>query len=137
MARGATAIDAYVGERLRLRRTLLGISQTELAEVLGVTFQQIQKYERGSNRIGAGNLYKIARALRVPVSYFFEDLPDDLDEDNPPPATARFDQLLGGRQLNRRETLTLIRHFHAIRDPQVRAEILDLIKRLGDDGGEV
>ncbi len=134
MARGATPIDAYVGERVRLRRTLLGISQTKLAEVLGVTFQQVQKYERGTNRIGASNLYKIAKALGVPVSYFFEDLPEELDEDNPPSATARIDSALGGRHVSRRETLSLIRHFHAIRDPEVRAEIIDLIRRLGGNG---
>ncbi len=75
-ARAATAIDLHVGERIRLRRRLYGISQETLAAALGVTFQQVQKYERGSNRVSASKLYGIALALEIPVGYFFEGLPE-------------------------------------------------------------
>ena len=73
-----TNVDAYVGQRLRQRRTLLGLSQEKLGEAIGVTTQQIQKYETGSNRIGAGRLYQLSQALQVPVSYFFEGLGGEL-----------------------------------------------------------
>src|ERR1041384_5108638 len=69
-------IDVHVGTRVRLRRTLLGMSQEKLGEAIGLTFQQVQKYERGANRIGASRLYDLSRVLDVPVSYFFEELPD-------------------------------------------------------------
>ena len=75
MSRVKTSVDAFVGGRIKQRRKALGMSQIALGEALGVTFQQIQKYERGANRIGAGALYKIADALGVPISYFFDGLP--------------------------------------------------------------
>jgi transcriptional regulator with XRE-family HTH domain len=73
-SRGSDAVDKHVGERVRLRRIMLGMSQTELGSKIGVTFQQIQKYEKGTNRIGAGRLYKVAQVLDVHPSFFFEDL---------------------------------------------------------------
>ncbi|SOD99239.1 helix-turn-helix domain-containing protein [Caenispirillum bisanense] len=72
-------LDRHVGRRVRLRRTLLGLTQQELGEQIGVTFQQIQKYERGTNRISASRLWEIARVLKVPVSFFFEDFREDDD----------------------------------------------------------
>ncbi|MDT8265491.1 helix-turn-helix transcriptional regulator, partial [Roseomonas sp. DSM 102946] len=69
-------IDVHVGGRVRLRRTLLGMSQEKLGEALGLTFQQVQKYERGVNRIGASRLFDIARVLDVPIGFFFDDMPD-------------------------------------------------------------
>ena len=75
-ARGPTSIDQHVGARLRLRRSLMEMSQSELGEKLGVTFQQVQKYEKGTNRVGASRLQNIASILNVPVSFFFEDAPD-------------------------------------------------------------
>ena len=75
MSRVKTSVDAFVGGRIKQRRKALGMSQVALAETLGVTFQQIQKYERGANRIAAGALYKMADALKVPISYFFDGLP--------------------------------------------------------------
>ena len=71
-----TYIDVHVGQRVRQRRTLLGYSQERLADALNLTFQQVQKYERGANRVGAGRLYELSHALDVPVNYFFEELPD-------------------------------------------------------------
>src|ERR1700760_1136603 len=74
--RGPNPVDLHVGARIRMRRKLLGVSQQALAESLGLTFQQVQKYERGANRVSASKLYEIARALHVPVPYFFEGLAD-------------------------------------------------------------
>jgi transcriptional regulator with XRE-family HTH domain len=82
-AHGPDPVDVHVGRRLRLRRTLLGYSQMQLAAAVGVTFQQIQKYERGANRASASRLYDIARVLLVPISYFFEDLGTDAVNQRP------------------------------------------------------
>src|SRR5271165_4852701 len=71
-------IDIHVGSRIRLRRTLLGMSQERLGEALGLTFQQVQKYERGVNRVGASRLFDLSRVLDVPISFFFDDMPDAL-----------------------------------------------------------
>ena len=79
-ARG-TDVDSFVGSRIRERRVMLGLSQQQMAHMIGVTYQQAHKYERGINRISAGRLYEIARVLRVPVSYFFEGLEGDGGED--------------------------------------------------------
>ena len=73
-------IDIYVGSRIRLRRTLLGMSQERLGDALGLTFQQVQKYERGVNRVGASRLFEISRVLEVPISYFFDDMPEGMSE---------------------------------------------------------
>ncbi len=77
MASKPNPIDIHVGKRLRLRRTLLGMSQERLGELLGLTFQQVQKYERGANRIGSSRLFELGQILDVPVSFFFDDLPDE------------------------------------------------------------
>src|SRR5690348_14474320 len=71
-------IDVHVGSRIRLRRTLLGMSQERLGEALGLTFQQVQKYERGVNRVGASRLFDLSRVLDVPISFFFDDMPDSV-----------------------------------------------------------
>lgn len=114
------AIDADVGHRLRVRRTLLGLSQEELAGRLGLTFQQVQKYENGTNRITAGRLYRLATILGVPVEYFFQGF---ADEDLPQKAL-------------RREILELIRAYGNIRDAGRRAEILRFLHALGKDRDE-
>ena len=75
MVKAADDVDAHIGSRVRLRRVMVGVSQEQLGEALGITFQQIQKYEKGLNRIGAGRLYRISQVLKAPVSYFFEGLP--------------------------------------------------------------
>src|SRR5271157_4494031 len=73
-------IDVHVGSRIRLRRTLLGMSQERLGEALGLTFQQVQKYERGVNRVGASRLFDLSRVLDVPISFFFDDMPEGMSE---------------------------------------------------------
>src|SRR3546814_14208536 len=76
-------VDVHVGGRVRLRRTLLGLSQEKLGEALGLTFQQVQKYERGANRIGASRMFDLSRVLDVPVSFFFDDMPQDVAMQSP------------------------------------------------------
>jgi transcriptional regulator with XRE-family HTH domain len=135
----ASPIDAHVGARVRLRRTLLGMSQEKLAEALGVTFQQIQKYERGVNRIGASRLFDIARVLDVPISFFFDDMAPELGGS----ATGRARSSVAGfaesqegfddDTLHRRETLELVRAYYRITDPAVRKRVFDLIKTLAPD----
>ncbi|MGH7120415.1 MAG: helix-turn-helix domain-containing protein, partial [Acetobacteraceae bacterium] len=86
----ASPIDAHVGSRIRLRRTLLGLSQERLGDAIGLTFQQVQKYERGINRVGASRLFDLARVLDVPISFFFDDMPEPLGSSAPNLASARF-----------------------------------------------
>src|SRR5689334_24896991 len=116
-------IDVHVGSRIRLRRTLLGMSQERLGEALGLTFQQVQKYERGVNRVGASRLFDLSRVLDVPISFFFDDMPESV--------TSAFGVLPARRAvgytepqesvaddtLNRRETLELVRAYYRITDP--------------------
>lgn len=128
-------IDVHVGSRVRLRRTLLGMSQEKLAKAVGLTFQQIQKYERGANRIGASRLFQFTRVLDVPVSFFYDDMPSDAGNGIPglsegPSAT--FEQ----GNLARRETLELVRAYYKITDPSVRRRLFDLTKALGRSGGD-
>lgn len=127
MASTPKPVDTHVGNRLRLRRTLLGMSQEKLGTALGLTFQQIQKYEKGANRIGSSRLYEIGRILGVPVSYFFEGFED---EDGPAPeieGVGRFDQ----SKLMDRETIELIRAYYSIDQGEVRHQVFELMKTLG------
>ena len=130
-------IDVHVGSRIRLRRTLLGMSQERLGEALGLTFQQVQKYERGVNRVGASRLFDLSRVLDVPISFFFDDMPDSLantfggqigrrSSGFPEPADA-----FGDDTLSRRETLELVRAYYRITDPAVRKRVFELIKSMG------
>lgn len=126
-------VDQHVGRRLKLRRLLLGLSQERLGELLGLTFQQIQKYERGTNRLGASRLYEAARALSVDVSFFFEELdvlPDGLAED----AIDERDGPGCGPAERRRDTLELVRAFERIDDPELRRRVLDITKAVADAG---
>lgn len=133
-ARQAHPVDVHVGGRVRLRRVFLGYSQEKLANALGLTFQQIQKYERGANRISASKLYELSRILSVPVTYFFEGVESE--------GEAVSGQEAGGQAAagihssdpdftNQRETLQLISSYYRIPDAKVRAEVLSLLKTLG------
>ncbi|KPB01924.1 helix-turn-helix domain-containing protein [Ahrensia marina] len=124
-------IDIHVGSRIRLRRTMLGMSQEKLGESLGITFQQIQKYEKGTNRVGASRLQNIAGILNVPVSFFFEDAPGseaDLSGGLEETSTGYVVNFLSSS-----EGLQLNRAFVNISDPKVRRRIIDLVKSLADD----
>lgn len=133
---GPRPVDVHVGKRVRLRRQLLGMSQQQLADSLDLTFQQIQKYESGANRLSAGRLYALATILDVPISFFFDDMPNDVangpigggpDEDPLPPAEAG--------SMDRRETLELVRYYYKA-SPMVRRTLFELIKSLGRPDGE-
>lgn len=124
-------IDIHVGSRIRLRRTMLGMSQEKLGESLGITFQQIQKYEKGTNRVGASRLQNISSILNVPVSFFFEDAPGD--QPAPGMAEASSSNYVVDF-LSSSEGLQLNRAFVKISDPKVRRRIVDLVKTLAADG---
>ena len=132
----ASPIDVHVGTRVRLRRTLLGMSQEKLGEALGLTFQQIQKYERGVNRIGASRLFDLARVLDVPIGFFFDDMSPELGGNAATRSRAAAFGFAEGQEgfeddtLNRRETLELVRAYYRITEPAVRKRVFDLIKSL-------
>ncbi len=125
---GPNPIDTHVGGRVRLRRTLLGMSQERLAKAVSLTFQQIQKYERGSNRIGASRLFQFAQVLDVPISFFYEELPATSNEPAAVPGVGEepFEQ----DQFTRRETLELVRAYYRISDATVRRRVFELTKTL-------
>ncbi|MEW5728483.1 MAG: helix-turn-helix transcriptional regulator [Pseudomonadota bacterium] len=130
-------IDVHVGARVRLRRTLLGITQEKLGEALGLTFQQVQKYERGANRVSASRLFDMARVLDVPVSYFFDDMSDDVRRNSPSQMSDTIEpegplSSYKGDPVLKRETLELVRAYYRITDPQVRKRVYDLAKALAD-----
>ena len=131
-------IDIHVGGRLRLRRNLVGMSQGQLGEACGLTFQQIQKYESGSNRVSASRLYRIARILGVNVAYFFEDVPvENSGADNEGFSDTVQTPLEGEPSsdkelLYRRETLELIRAYYRITDAKQRRKIYELVKTMAE-----
>lgn len=113
----------------------MGLSQEKLGEAVGLTFQQIQKYERGANRIGASRLFEFSRILDVPVSFFFDDMPESDRNSEGQLAWGVADQPqapLEQDPLSRRETLELVRAYYRINDPQVRRRLFELAKSLGD-----
>lgn len=121
-------IDKYVGSRVRMRRIMLGMSQEKLGEALGLTFQQIQKYEKGTNRIGASRLQQISDIVQVPVSFFFEGGPSSASsvagmEEAPSPAYV-------SDFLATSEGLALTKAFMRIADPKLRRSIVDLVEQM-------
>ena len=124
-------IDVHVGARIRLRRTLLGISQVALAEAIGLTFQQVQKYEKGNNRVSSSRLFDLARILDVPLSYFFDEMSAGVSGQTPS-ALMRMKQRPESEHkadpLARRETLELVRAYYHIPDPVVRKRLAELVK---------
>lgn len=136
-SRRPNPIDVHVGSRVRLQRMLRGISQEKLGERLGLTFQQIQKYEKGANRIGASRLFELSHVLGVPVQFFYDEAPAREVRGTPQagfaerPADAYVFEFL-----NTREGLELNRAFARISDPKMRRAILDLVRTLGSDDTE-
>jgi transcriptional regulator with XRE-family HTH domain len=118
-------IDVHVGNRVRMRRLLLGMNQETLANALGLTFQQVQKYEGGANRVSASRLSAMAEILGVPISYFFGDLRPDNAEDNPEDQRLR-------EHLQRPETIEFIRLYYAIPDQKIRRQFLEMTKVLAE-----
>ncbi len=117
---GPHPVDAHVGSRVRLRRTLLGMNQTQLGEALGLTFQQVQKNERGANRIGASRLYQLSQILDVPLSFFFDGLGDGAKAATPDDISLK------------RETLELVRAYYRIRDPAARKHLREMTSAMAD-----
>jgi len=133
----AKPLDGHIGQRLRQRRTLIGMSQEKLADAVGLTFQQIQKYEKGTNRIGASRLWQFCRVLDVPPSYFFEAISGTPYAEEPMSAVVTVPTKGRSKDpLTRRQTLELVRAYYRIADPNVRRNIFDLVKNLSEAGSE-
>jgi transcriptional regulator with XRE-family HTH domain len=126
-------VDVHVGQRIRQRRTLLGMSQQKVAEALGLTFQQVQKYEWGTNRVSSGRLFELARILNIPIPHFFEGMEAGVADKSP-------SRLMGVTEskmrtyvsepdpLAKRESIDLVRAYYQIADPRVRKRIYELTK---------
>lgn len=123
--RSANSVDGHVGSRVRLRRLELGLSQEKLAEQLGITFQQVQKYERGTNRIGASRLHQIALVLQAPITYFFEGASDRVVPRGT--ESAPLSQVLSDPA-----TVRLVRAFATITDPQLKQKAVGIIEAIAD-----
>ncbi len=129
-------IDVHVGNRLRLRRMMLGFSQEQLGMLVGITFQQIQKYERGTNRISASRLWDFSKVLRVPISFFYAEMSDETMSGSP----RMLENNSGSKQkcfcycddpMYREETLLLLNALERISDEDVRQSFIQMIKALG------
>jgi transcriptional regulator with XRE-family HTH domain len=125
-------VDVHVGQRLRIRRSLLGLSQEKLAESIGLTFQQIQKYERGMNRISAGRLYQFSKILDVPVAYFYDQITSSARMASVAIGMADNDQddFTVGDLMQNKETLDLIRAYYSIENQDMRKDIIKFVKSM-------
>ena len=129
------AVDLHVGKRVRLRRTLLGMSQEQLGTELNITFQQVQKYERGANRVSASRLWDISQILDVPINYFFDDMTENTIRSSPRRVSRGSEVVdLSDEQIKdpmaRRETLELVRTYYTIEKPLVRKRISEMVKSI-------
>ncbi len=125
-------VDVHVGRRVRQRRKVMGITQEKMGEALGLTFQQVQKYERGANRISASKLFELSQLLKVPVGYFYEDMTRDqqlaasaMGENAPDP--------FEGENLSARESRDLLQAYYRLPNDKVRKQVLGLIRSLAED----
>ncbi len=128
-------VDIHVGGRIRLRRTLLGMSQEKLGEAIGLTFQQVQKYERGTNRVGASRLFDLSGVLDVPVQFFFDDMATEVSDQAPRLRAGLADAPnveFDADPMAKRETLELVRAYYRIKDPVIRKRIFELCKAMGN-----
>lgn len=126
-------VDVYVGKRLRLRRTMMGLSQEAIAKAVGITFQQVQKYEKGANAMNANRLYEFAQFMHVPVAYFFEGL--ELSSGNAATGfaeeAAAFDHK--NRNVSDRESLEIMKAFKRIKEQVIRKRLADLVRAVADN----
>lgn len=125
----ASSVDEHVGSRLKQRRTLMGLSQEKLAESVGITFQQVQKYENGANRVSAGRLYEFSKILNVPVSFFFDTLGASANA----AGMAENDQAGFDHEddvMSRRETMDLVRTYYQVQNEEQRKDLLKMIKTM-------
>jgi transcriptional regulator with XRE-family HTH domain len=123
-------VDVHVGKRLRLRRTILGLSQEAIGNAIGVTFQQVQKYERGVNRMGSSRLFEFSKILSIPVSYFFEEMEKNTGHVS---GVAEEAPAFEHEKMSSRETLEMMRAYYRISDAPVRKRVFELIKALAED----
>jgi len=138
---GPDPIDVHVGQRIRLRRNLVGMTQEQLATAVGVTFQQVQKYERGFNRVSASRLYDIGHVLSVPIGFFFQDVSSQVAEErygtlpetfDVPGAKAGMaeDEGYEDDPLSRTETLELVRNYWKVKNTRARSQVFSLVKAM-------
>ena len=127
----AHPVDVHVGKRIRHRRWLVGMTQQQLAEQVGIKFQQIQKYEKGTNRIGSSRLFQFSQVLDVPVSFFFDDIPAELLQQAGGVSDNGQEGYQSEDHLARRETLELVRAYYKITDEKVRKRIFEMVKAVG------
>ncbi len=135
--RGISPIDVHVGARVRQRRALLGMNQTILGKALGVSFQQVQKYENGTNRISASRLFDLTRVLDVSIEHFFEDMPPEVAAISPAPkgrGKAKKQPRYEPDLMLKQETLKLVRAYYKIEDEDVRQRVYQLTKAMGAAG---
>ncbi len=131
-------VDVHAGARVQQCRVLLGLTQTDLGDAAGLSYQQVQKYERGANRIGASRLYDLCRVLDVSIDYFFEDMPPEIAAISPATKRRGKAKKLARYELDpmiKRETLEFVRAYYKIKDADVRQHVSHLIMTLGADGG--
>jgi transcriptional regulator with XRE-family HTH domain len=137
---GPNPIDVHVGSRVRLRRMLMGISQEKLGQKIGLTFQQVQKYERGANRISAGRLFDLSLVLDVPISFFFDDLPAEAEKAALMPGAQVPDELPSrdkpADSIATLETQHLVQSFSQIQDTTVRKRLMELMRSMSGNGEE-
>jgi len=128
------AVDVHVGQRIRRRRTLLGMSQEQLGAELNVTFQQVQKYERGSNRVSASRLWDISQILDVDISFFFDEMSNETKAQSPRRVSKGGGEADAGPKVRdpmaRRETLELVRNYYSIEDAHTRKKVAELLKSI-------
>ena len=130
-------IDVHVGNRIRLRRTLLGISQQLLAEKMGITFQQVQKYEKGTNRVSSSRLFDLTRIFDVPIAYIYDEMGTDVSQQSPRQISragyARPKLIdIPADPVMKRETLELVRAYYGIRSERVRARLRSLVATIAE-----
>ena len=137
-------VDKHVGARIRLRRNILHLTQQKLADLLGLTFQQVQKYEKGLNRVGASRLWDISRVLEVSMDFFFEDMDNEVATQSPRMLKANEKYILAEKQhtfkddpMNRKETLELIRAYYKIPNRKIAKELYELIVMLSKSNSNI
>ena len=129
MPKNPHPVDVHVGSRVRLRRNLLGLSQSKLGDTVGLTFQQIQKYERGANRMGGSRLYQFAQILDVPVSFFFDDMPENLNDLAPAVETVVIDQI-EKTEVPEEEVAALVENYYQVRGKKDRHRLREMARAM-------
>ncbi len=131
-------VDVHVGARVRMRRKLLGMTQSDLGDAVGMSYQQVQKYERGTDRISASRLYDLSRVLDVPIEHFFEDMPADIAASSPAKGRGKAKEPPGYEldPMAKRETLELVRAYYKIENAGVRQRLYHFTKTLGAGAGK-